>query len=277
MDISKDKEHYGDVIGLLQNLGRKIAEYRCQKDELKRWFFSALSILIIVLSLIFVMLQAYNAFTVIPRHGRAILVNRTPTMLTFLIIGLLFAFAAYIYARINRHSEITLYENGLIYKRGKREQVWYWHDTTRFDIYVEKVKFGKNTIEEVLKILLDGKQGRNWVLKQGCDDLKSLTGHLQKNILPVLYEKANHRLNNGETLVFNKNLSAIRNGLELKNCFRHWGDIGGTQFEDGYFMIKCGLDYSKQFEYRVNQIRNLDLLLHLIENPPTSYTQTFYR
>ena len=78
-----------------------------------------------------------------------------------------------------------------------------------------------------------------------------------------------HRyLSNGKSIVFNNGLKAIKTGLEIKGEVLPWDEIGIPGIKNEMLSFQNKPKNEELYKIKIDQIKNLDLLIHLIENPP---------
>lgn len=225
-------------------------------------------------SLIAIIYIGFEADLAIQRHGRAVLLRYLP--MPFAPIVLLFPLGGLMIftAWQNWQNRITLFEKGIRHQKGKRAYFWLWDEFVRLDTRVIHVRFSGSTIASYGWILLEDQRNHQWKIRNHYQQMDQLINNIRVKVLPNIYQKMINRLIDGEAITFSNNLQAIRNGLKINGNFSPWQIFDMPEVNKGKFLIKHKETREVLFKSRVDQIKNLDCLIHLIKDPPPSTDQS---
>lgn len=252
-----------------QDLGQKLDHYPIQRLGLKRWSAVIIGSLLAISALLFSLIHFINTWQLIGIHGRAIVLNRFSIPLTLLGLILPLGILMIVFANFHSSDGITIYEKGLVEKRGLRERIWLWESTNRLDTRIKKVKFGGSLIALKIKVFLENHQLRRFIIQNRYAPMEDLIYQIRLNVLPLLVKKAHRQLLRGETITFHKNLTATYPGLEIKNGLLPWQELSKAEINNGQLKFYKKNNQTEIFKVNIQNIESLDLLLHLIKNPPT--------
>lgn len=251
-----------------QDLGQKLGHFPIRRLGLKRWSAVVIGSLLTVSAVLFSLIHLSNTWQLIGIHGRAIILNRFSMPLTLLGLILPMGILLIVFANIHSSDGITLYNKGLVEKRGLRESIWLWDTTHRLDTRITKVKFGGSLIALNINVLLEDQQQRRYTIHNRFDSMDDLIYQVRLKVLPLLVKKAHSQLLKGETITFQKNLTATYPGLEIKNGLLPWQELSKAEVENGQLRLYKKNNQAEVFMSNIKNIKSLDLLLHLIKNPP---------
>lgn len=253
---------------LRQDLGKRVDYFPIRYRTIKRWAVLTLSALMVLASSILSVAFFIATHQAIHIHGRAVFLNRLPQalVLTGIPLGILLG----VLTNTHWHNGITHFDHGLVQHKGKRDQIWLWKDVDQLDTRITLVKFSTSTIALRIRIFLEDLQKRHWTIRNNYARIDELTSQIRSNILPILYEKSRRRLLQDEVIVFHKDLQAIRNGLEINQALTPWLELEKPVIDHGKFVLHRKPKKETLFKSDLNKIRNLDLLIQLIENPPVN-------
>jgi hypothetical protein len=253
-----------------KKLGQKIELFPIHNHRLKRWLSVITGGLIVFTSAILTGVQIFNIRSAIATHGRAIMLSRLPWTLTLFCLLLPFGALIIILAAVHWDDGITLYEVGLIQQKAKRKRFWIYSDTAQFDTQIKYIKFAGSVIAIRAKIILEDQENQRIIFRNQYDNMERLINQIRVKILPRVYSKAYRRLGQDKTIIFHQKLRAHKQGLKIKDDLTPWTEIKQPEIKNGNLALYGKPNQEKLFKSNINQIRNLDLLLHLIKNPPTS-------
>jgi hypothetical protein len=272
-----NRKHPSNADPRRDQLGKILENYPVQNQDLRRWLTVFLGGLTIFASIGFIVLLVINTWARINIHGRAILLSVIfyPAILytSMLIAGVLAISLAILFWR----DGVILFEKGIVLITAKRTHTWLYADTTRFDTHISRISFGGSTISLRVKIILEDADHQRLVIQNRYRKILELIENLRINILPELIRRCQDHLLMGERLYFHKNLQADQNRIFIKK----------TEFP--YHHIKFSLQnqfltlYEKDNPKKVllklhcHRVRNFDVLIGLLENPPGEDDHSSFR
>lgn len=256
------------------DLGKRLANFTVEQWGVKRWSLLIFGALLTLGSLILIIYLGFEANTAIQRHGRAALLSFLPMPIA--PVALLFPLggALILLAWLQWQNGITLYERGIHFQRNQRNRIWLWEDIVRLDTRVVHVQFSGSTIASRCRIMLEDQHKHRWTIRNQYERMDLLINEIRQQVLPIIYQKILQRLVAGETIVFCKDLKAIRNGLKVNDTFSPWVILDVPEINNATFLLKSKDNQELLFKSRVDQITNLDSLIHLIKNPPPPTDQS---
>lgn len=256
------------------DLGKSLAYYSVEQWGLKRWTLLIFGALLSIGSLLLIIYLGLEANTAVQRHGRAVLLGYMPLpfapLILFFPLGGMLIFLAWLHWQ----NGITLYEKGIHLRKGRRTRTWLWEDIVRLDTRVIHVRFSGSTIASNCRIILEDQHNHQWTILNQYEQMDQLVNKIRLQALPIIYQKMVDRLIDGEAITFSKNLEAIRNGLKIKGAFSPWIILDVPEISNGNFLLKRNDSQEILLKTRVDQISNLDSLIHLSTNPPPSTDQS---
>lgn len=250
------------------DLGQKLNHYPTRRLGLKRWSAIIIGYLLIISAVLFSLIHFINTWQLVSIHGRAIVLNRISTPLTLLGLILPMGVLMIIFANFHSSDGITLYDKGLLENRGLKEHIWLWESTHRLDTRITKVKFGGSLIALKIKVLLENHQQGRYIIRNRFDSMDDLIYQIRLNVLPLLVKIAHRQLLRGETITFHKNLTATYPGLKINNGLLPWKELSKAQVEKDQLKLYKKNNPGEIFKSNIQGVKSLDLLLHLIKNPP---------
>lgn len=257
-----------------KDLGHILDVFPTRHYKLKRWLILILGVLTILTAIGLIINLFVNLMAAIEAHGRGIILGAIPFPIAIYAIILAGGIVLVILAKIHWWDCITLFETGLIKDKGNRVQIWYYENTDRFDNYVVKIMFGGSIIGGQVKILLEDGSKRRLVIRDNFISMPDLIQTLRARVLPGLFTRARLQLDEGQVLHFNKKLSANALGVEIS---REVFPFEAIHAEINNRTIKLHQKESPRellYKSNISRIRNLDLLLDLLENPPNQVHQS---
>ena len=261
-DQNKQKDNPQD------DLGERIDHFRVRSQSLNHWLAVTLGILLILDASVFGMIHTFNALNAIQSHGRAVILARFTDPLFALCLVLPLGIILIIIAAINWQNGLTLYKNGFILRKHNQENIWSWQSVSRFDNQVTFVRFSGNTIAEQRVIVLEDFEHHCLKIHNNYERMDELTDYLRESILPELFTRSRSQVMQDKELEFNSHLTAFKEGLQVNETLIPWREIQISINKKGIVKINRSTDQEIMFKTKVRQIRNLDVLIFLAENPP---------
>lgn len=237
---------------------------------IKRWLPIILGGLLIFASIgltIFLAIQTWDRINV---HGRAVIINvfPIPTLLYFLLLmtgAILITLTI-----INWQNNIELFEKGLIQRTARRKKPWIYEDTKRFDIHITQITFGGSMVSIQVRIFFEGADSNRLVIHNRYAQMTELINQLRSLILPKLIDISRQRLQLGEILEFHKTLQAKNGSFSIHGELTPIEEIAFSLENQILKLHKKANPKQVVFKSKIQRIKNLDLLLNLLENPPLS-------
>lgn len=251
-----------------QALGREINDFPIRFQLINRWLVLILGIILLVDAILFALISTFNLWHAIQAHGRAILLVKITNPLIAVCLILPIGILLILLAAMNWQNSLTLYENGLIIRRQNRENTLLWDSIERFDNQITIVKFSGTTITARRRIILEDDQTKRLIIHNRYDHMDEMIAQLRRLILPGLFKKADRKLRQGGEISFQTNLAARKEGLRIKDFFVPWHGVQVHADKKGKILITQQVDQQVLMKLKSNQIKNFDVLLHLIDNPP---------
>lgn len=255
------------------DLGKILAHFSVEQRGLKRWTLLIFGTIFTIGSLLAIIYLGFTANTAVQRHGRAALLGYLPMpfapLVLLFLLGGVFIFLAWLYW----HNGITLYEKGIRHQKSRQIRIWYWEDIVRLDTRVIHVRFSGSTIASHCRVIMEDQHKHQWIIRNHHEQMAQLIARIREQVLPVIYQRMVHRLIEGEAIVFSKNLQAIRNGLKINDSFSPWTVLEDPEIRNATFLLKRRDTQEMLYKTHVDQMTNLDSLIHLINNPPPTTDQ----
>ncbi len=249
-------------------LGNEIDYFPIRFQLLNRWLVVTLGIILLLDAILSGLISTFNLWHAIQSHGRAILLVKItePIIAIFLIlpIGIMLIFLA----SLNWQNGLTLYEKGLIIRRQNREQAMFWDSIERFDNQITLVKFSGTTITARRRIIMESDHLPPLMIRNQYDRMDELISQLRAFILPNLFTHMRQELLQGGEIRFHSDVIAEKEGLWIKESLFPWNVLQSKADKKGKTLLIHRVDQQVLFKSQTNQIINLDVLLHLLENPP---------
>lgn len=202
-------------------------------------------------------------------HGRAIILSIFPFPAILYLLLLMIGALLVTLSMITWQDGLDLYSQGLSRRTGRKVKTWLFEDTNRFDTQITQVTFGGSMVSSRMKIIFERSKDDYLVLHNSYEQMPDLVDQLRALVLPELIRKSRQRLLLGESLHFHKNIQASMQGLMVQGNPIPYKTIAIT-FENQAVKLHA-LDNPKQvfFKSQIQHISNLDLLINLLENPPS--------
>jgi len=250
------------------NLGRILDHFPVQNRIIKRWLPLVLGLLVILASITLTLYRLNRMWTAIQFHGRAILLGSFPFPMAFYVFILVSGIIMVFLARLHWSDSITLFETGFVKYTRNRVRIWQYTATQRFDSHVKQIMFGGSIVSTQVNVILEDGTNRHWVIRNDYIRMDELMHLLRLNILPGLVERAYQRLADGETILFQKDLQATQDGLNINGDLKPYDQIETVIHNQ---VIKLHQKENPEvlvFKTKLFHVKNLDLLLDLLKIPP---------
>jgi hypothetical protein len=252
----------------IMNEENEIRVFFPKDHNFKRWVMLISGGLLILTASLFLTLIALNIYTSVLRHGRAVLLNKItgifPMLLILIPIGLLLI----LWAKNHWEDRLILNESGLVQKKGKKEQSWLWDETEKLDTIITEIRFGGSDVATRVKLLLTGTNNKKWLIRNHYENILNLVDHIREKVLPDLYHQAKQNLACDQEIEFHAGLFAGKEGLRIGDQQIPWDEQIISQVKSNKLIIKDQENQEPLFKTKLKKIKNLDLLLCLVENPP---------
>jgi hypothetical protein len=234
----------------------------------KRWVMLISGGLLILTASLFLTLIALNIYTSVLRHGRAVLLNKITGMLPMVLVLIPIGLLLILWAKNHWADQLILNESGLFQKKGKKEQSWLWAETKKLDTIITEIQFGGSDVATRLKLLLTGTNNKKWLIRNHYENILDLVDHIREKVLPGIYNEAKQSLTHNQEIEFHTGLSAGKEGLRIGDQQIPWDEQIISQVKSNKLIIKDQENQEPLFKTKLKKIKNLDLLLCLVENPP---------
>ncbi len=244
-------------------------DFRVVKHKVKRDLQIGVGSLLIVIALIALLVGFYSSWKAVPIHGRAVLLQTVPLPLIIFLSCLLLGILLLSYTRRHWHDRVSLYQNGLILQKGKKSIPWLWDATSGFNAEITTIKFGTGTVDEKYRLIFEDDQGQKLILPGRYAEMDSLVEQVRVSLLPQMYKKTIAKMLKGETIPFTPDLQAVLKGLMVHDDLCRWASLNHPQLTKSMLNLSSIGDNKVVYKSPIKKVRNLDLLLTLIENPPT--------
>lgn len=240
------------------------------KNEKSRRWLVLLGSLNVTLFAIFLIIDRTLALSSgIQIHGRAVVLNQAPLLLFLIFLALPASIIGILYARNHWHDGITILNEGFRQKRGRNLIEWRWQETTCLDARINHIVFGGGEISTRVFIRLEDQDGKELIIQDHYERIDELINIIRSQILPVLLVNARLSFVQNYDLHFGSGLKANALGLMDKGLFFPWSDIEPPIIKNSRFILNSK-QQKKIVQTKIQNIRNLDLLIHLIKYPPAS-------
>ncbi len=250
-----------------EDLGKALAHYPPRYHTVKRWLLPALGGLAILAAIVLTVVLFLETRTNIAVHGRAIILGIFPhpagSYAILLIAGLLLVLAA----APHWHDGIQVFERGLLKKTAKREKHWLFENTENFDSTITQVMFSGSVVTTRIQVRFGNHMGNQLIIRNRYENMMELINTIREQVLPGYIDRARQRLQQGETISFHPGLHATADGLTIKGQLTPF-DAAIARINNQNLRIHHEDQPEKIiFKSPITRVRNLDLLLTLLENP----------
>jgi len=266
-----EQDEYPQEDKLYKKLGKKIKTYPAVWTDTYRWGFIIVGVFLIVLSSLFVVINAFNLLNTINQHGRAVLLSRSHPVLINLFAVFPLGLLSFILGIHHWHDSTKLYENGFLYQQGKLSQIWMWSEITSFDSKFKEIVFAGSSVARLEEIILKNKDGQSITIKNRNQKSTEFVSKIRQRVLPILHQNAINILRIGKRIQFHDGLAVKLGGIEINGTIYPWTTISMGIKKAGIFELISKTDQQTIFHQHIRDIENFDTLTHLITNPPTAY------
>jgi len=249
-------------------LGQEIGTFPIRHRTLKRWSGLIAGLLFFIIAAVLIMLNFFSTLASVEIHGRAIILSRLPTLIILLFGALPFAVLMIVLTYIQWNDGITCYKYGMVQLKFNKPYIKYWKDITQLDTRIVNINFSGSTFATRMKVCLKIHQEQTLIIRNKYDQMEGLINQIRLHTLPVIYEKTLRMLNQGKKIDFNKHFRAILTGLEIPTGFIAWHDLNKPVIIKNGLLLQSKTDPDIVHKSKIQKVNNLDLFLHLIENPP---------
>jgi hypothetical protein len=257
-----------------KDLGHILNYFPTRNYKLKRWLMVIAGVFVILTAIGLIINRLLNLTTGIQTHGRAMILETFPFPIVIYAIILVGGIILVILSKLRWWDCITLFEAGLIKEKGNCVEVWFYEDTDCFDNYVINIIFGGSIVGGQVKILLeDGSKG-SMIIRDNFIRMPDLVQTLRSRVLPGLIERARLQLDEGQVLHFNKKLSASAHGIEINHEVLPYKAIQAEIKNHTIELLQKENPRKLLYKSSVTKIRNMDLFLDLLDNPPNPTDQS---
>lgn len=251
-------------------LGRLLDHFPRANRTVYRWIWLFLGFLLIIIGSYLSIQHLLKTLSAINTYGRAVLLKPDSWMILALILFLPPGIFLISWSFSHRNDAVYLYEKGFLIQKGKQEQSWLWKNVTRIDTPITNVKFGGDTITTHSKIILNEGDQKIKIISSRYDRMTELVQKVREIVLPMLIETAQNRLNGQKMIDFGNEIRVDQLGLEVQGNHYAWMDLSEPLIEHTTLRINLAKTQTPILRSNINEIKNLDVLLHLIKNPPTT-------
>ncbi|MGI6740098.1 MAG: DUF6585 family protein [Brevefilum sp.] len=251
-------------------LGDLLDSFPLSNRMFYQWFQMIVGILLIITGTYLSIKYLVKTQAAIHTYGRAILLNPDSwlifALLLFLPPGILLIKNAF----RHQNDAVHLYEKGLLVRRGKRERTYRWANITNLATPITTIKFGGDTITTYSKILLNKSDQSVKIISSRYERMTELIHKVREILLPVILNDALSRLKRHEFIDFGKEIRGNQAGLEIRGTHYKWQDLQEPLVEYSTLNLFQNEDENPILRSNVKRIKNLDVLIHLIKNPPNN-------
>lgn len=251
------------------NPGGKVKGYPIRRQNLKHGFWILTGVLLILMALALLLNGAFTSWHAVQAHGRSVLLRTAPLPLLGFLLALVMGILTLSITSRHWADHVTLYVNGLNIKQGKQQTFLSWQTIQRFDTRIKVVKFATSNIAVRSKMLLEINAGQSYKITDRFEGVSDLIGQVRNRLLPILYQTTLQRLKAGEDILFHPQLTAETEGLRIHGETYPWDEVQG-RIHRRSLRIRETTDDQTLFNQKTKKVKNLDLLMTLLENPPKS-------
>jgi hypothetical protein len=249
-----------------QDLGAEIYSFPVRNLSYKHVIGTTLGTSIILAAISFFTLGFYELVMAVRLHGRAMVLLHAPPLI-LLLASLPVGVIILAVTAINWNNHLTLFDQGLVERRGLRTRIWTWEETNRLDTRITHIKFGGSIIDMRVCLIL-GKPRDTLLMRNHYEDMSHLIQQIRVRVLPYLVEQTSERLNKNHPIEFTKNLLATRQGVEVNGKSFFWNQIEKPIIKNRKLILRESQSQQKVFHVNLKRITNLDLLIYLFNHPP---------
>ncbi len=251
--------------------GSLIDRFRRRREGMRRWAPLVLGAGFLLLAVTILIMTAFDVWNRIHLHGRAIALSRLP--LPIFIISLILPLGVIlIYIALARwESRIDLYDTGFAIIRNKHVDFFLWVDIIRFDAWIIIHKLARRPFSSHYEIILEDEKGKKTRIPDKYQRINHLIQQIRERLLPILFARAEKTLIENKTIQFHPQIKAKLKGLEIKNQLIPWNQLNQQIHKNQSFLLTHQADNQRLIKTRIQNIRNLEILRHLIDHPPDTH------
>lgn len=241
--------------------------YPVRHHQLKHWVAIPSGVLLILIAAAALAYAFFTTWEAVERHGRAVILKTLPLPLLVFILAAVLGLAILIRTARHWNNGITLAPSGLTLQKGKSQKVFPWAAITRLDSLVNVVKFATSVVDVRTRAILEDDKGQTILITDRIAKAQDLIQHCRAKVLPRLFQQAQRTLQQGEKVVFHRDLAANRRGVLIKNMPYEWQAVGVAMKKRKIALM----DKTTQrvlITLPIRKLKNTDILLALFENPP---------
>lgn len=207
------------------------------------------------------------------RHYGPVAISRwtAPALWAVLCFSLAGLFGLLLSLR-SRHMCVSLYESGMTFQRGRRQQTILWNEIN--SIHTAAVRYGLPSLVwgAETTLILHTNNRRKIRLTQVLQDLSNLAETVKHLVYPGLLSEYRKLISQGGSLPFGPLLLTPK-GVQRSRDFLSWQDIGKISLRRGRLLIPSRQNRkSRQIRVPVHRVPNIDLCVQLIQHLTASQT-----
>lgn len=241
--------------------------YPLRNQKIKHTLAIPIGILLILLAIIALVYGAFITWTAVARFGRAVILRTLPIPALVFLVGLILGIIILSSTIRHWHDGIELNPSGLRFRRGKTNKHIPWESIVRLDARVNLVKFATSVIDVQSKAEIENDQGEIFQITDKFANSQDLIKRCRELILPRLFQRYRRSLGEGEKIKFHKDLAAAPQALLIGNMPYQWQEIE-LKFKKRKIALLEKSSARELITLPINRLKNADILLTLLENPP---------
>jgi hypothetical protein len=258
------KQNEPDSVGPDDDL---IRFYPLRNRRLRHWLAIPTGILLLLLAPTSLLYGFFTTWKAVEHHGRALFLKTFPPFLLIAGLALLLGLAILISTSRRWNDSVGIYPSGITIQQGRKSNFIPWESVKQFDTRTKLVKFATSVMEVRSKVILETENAKRFRITDRIADMQDLVMQCRQQLLPRLYEKSLHTLREGGQLVFHPHLIVNVNSLIIKGLPHPWEGLEPV-IKNRMLAIRQLYNQEIIFKRNVNQFRNTDILLALLESPP---------
>lgn len=248
-------------------LGSELAHYPRRYQTFRRWLPLTLGALAILTSITLTLILYLEVRSIIAVHGRAIILGPIMIPLGAYVLLFILGLILFLLAAAHWHDRIQVFELGLLKKNAKHEQAWSFEATHNFDSTITQVMFSGSIVTTRIKIRFEDQEGNPLVIRNRYENMMDLINTIREQVLPGYIKRARQRVKQGETVSFHPGLHATPDGLKIKGQTIPFDAVIALINKQTVNIQNKDLPEKMLFRAPITRIKNLDLLIDLLENP----------
>lgn len=257
----------------IQDIGPMISEHRLRREL--SIIYSALAIIGLIGTAISCILAVWFWLFAYRHYGPAAIVRwTTPALWTATGFALVALIGLISFWR-SRGLRVCLYDLGMIYQRGRQEEILLWDQIIQ--IHTAAVRYGLSSLAWGAQTTLELHTDDNRLvrLNHALTDLSSLAETIKRNVYPNLLAEYRRDLNQGVAINFGPLLLTLK-GVQQGQQFIRWQDISQITLGRGLLLITPHEhDQGTKMRIPANRVPNVDLCVQLIEHLKINRTEGY--